>query len=116
MVLITVIQIYLGAPPYDSSTSHKGLVFLGPSIGNLLGSSLYGSMNDKLSQWSPHRNGGVIEPGPRFPGAAFPALLAPAGLLMFEIGVAHGLHWIIPVICAALVGVALTGIGSVIQP
>lgn len=52
----------------------------------------------------------------RLPVVAIPALLVPAGLLMFGIGVAHETHWIVPVIGAGLVGVALTGIGSVIQP
>jgi hypothetical protein len=52
----------------------------------------------------------------RLPVTIFPALLVPAGLLMFGVGLEHGTHWIVPVIGVGLVGVALTGIGSVIQP
>ncbi|KIW90070.1 uncharacterized protein Z519_09501 [Cladophialophora bantiana CBS 173.52] len=116
VVLINLNPVYLGALPYNFSTSQQGLVFLSPCLGNLFGSFFCGYVNDKLSQWSTRRNGGVFEPEMRLPVVAIPVLLVPAGLLMFGIGVAHETHWIVPVIGAGLVGVALTGIGSVIQP
>lgn len=52
----------------------------------------------------------------RLPPAMFPAVLVPAALLMFAIGVAHEVYWIVPVIGVGLIGVALTEIVSVIQP
>ena len=116
MVLITLIPVYPGAPPYNFGISQQGLVFLSPCIGNLFGSFFCGYINDKLSQWSTRRNGGVFEPEMRLPVVVFPALLVPAGLLMFGVGIAHQTHWIVPVFGAGLVGVALTGIGSIIQP
>ncbi|KIW12694.1 hypothetical protein PV08_09972 [Exophiala spinifera] len=116
VVLISLIPVYLGAPPYNFSISQQGLVFLSPCIGNLFGSFFCGYINDKLSQWSTRRNGGVFEPEMRLPVVVFPALLVPAGLLMFGVGIAHETHWIVPVFGTGLVGVALTGIGSIIQP
>lgn len=106
----------MGAPPYNFSVGQQGLVFLGPCIGNLIGSLLCGNLNDALARWSSRRNGGVFEPEMRLPVVLFPALLVPTGLLMFGLGVHNGVHWIVPTIGAGLNGIALTGIGSVAQP
>jgi MFS family permease len=114
--MITIIPVYLGVPPYNFTISQQGLVFLGPCIGNLVGSVICGYLNDRLSQWSSRRNDGVFEPEMRLPVVIFPALLVPAGLLMFGCGVHNGVHWIVPTIGAGLIGVALTGIGSIVQP
>ncbi|OAG40130.1 hypothetical protein AYO21_05608 [Fonsecaea monophora] len=116
VVLITMIPVYFGAPPYNFSIGQQGLVYLSSCIGNAFGSIFCGFLNDKLSQWSTRRNHGVFEPEMRLPVTVFPAFLVPAGLLMFGVGIEHGTHWIVPVIGVGLVGVALTGIGSVIQP
>ena len=116
MVLITTIPVFMGAPPYNFSASAQGLVFLGPCVGNLIGSFFCGYLNDKLSQWSTRRNHGVFEPEMRLPVVIIPALLVPAGLIMFGVGIHNGVHWIVPVIGAGAVGIALTGIGSIIQP
>ncbi|OAL45661.1 MFS general substrate transporter [Pyrenochaeta sp. DS3sAY3a] len=116
VVLITLIPVYMGAPPYNFSVGQQGLVFLGPCIGNLIGSLLCGNLNDALARWTSRRNGGVFEPEMRLPVVLFPALLVPTGLLMFGLGVHNGVHWIVPTIGAGLNGVALTGIGSVAQP
>ena len=104
------------SPTYNFSVSAQGLVFLGQCLGNLIGSFFCGYINDKLSQWSTRRNHGVFEPEMRLPVVIFPALLVPAGLIMFGVGVHNGVHWILPVIGAGCVGIALTGIGSIIQP
>lgn len=106
----------MGAPPYNFSISQQGLVFLAPCIGNMFGSFFCGYINDKLSHWSARNNDGIFEPEMRLPVIIFPAILVPIGLLMFGIGVAKQVHWAVPVIGDGLIAVALTGIGSVIQP
>ncbi|OQV07286.1 hypothetical protein CLAIMM_11741 [Cladophialophora immunda] len=106
VVLINLIPVSLRAAPYNFSISQQGLVFLSPCIGNLVGFFFCGYINAKLSQWSTRRNGGVFEPEMRLPVVVIPALLVPAALLMFGIGVAHEVHCIASVIGAGLVGVA----------
>lgn len=116
VVLITMIPVYLGAPPYNFSIGQQGLVYLSSCVGNAFGSIFCGYVNDKLSQWSTRRNHGVFEPEMRLPVTIFPALLVPVGLVMFGAGIHNELHWMVPVAGVGLVGVALTGIGSIIQP
>lgn len=116
VVLITTIPVYFSAPPYNFGAGQQGLVFLSSCIGNAFGSIFCGYVNDKVSQWSTRRNNGVFEPEMRLPPVIFPAVLVPVGLIMFGVGVNNGIHWIVPVIGVGLVGIALTGIGSIIQP
>lgn len=116
VVMITIIPVYFGAPPYNFGVGQQGLIYLSSCIGNAFGSVFCGYVNDKVSQWSTRRNNGVFEPEMRLPLVMFPALLVPVGLVMFGAGVNNSLHWIVPVIGVGLVGVALTGIGSIIQP
>ena len=116
VVMISLIPVYLGAPPYNFSIGQQGLVYLSSCIGNVFGSVFCGWLNDKVSQSATRRNHGVFEPEMRLPVTIFPALLVPTGLIMFGVGINNGVHWIVPVVGVGLVGVALTGIGSIIQP
>ncbi|KAK5043067.1 hypothetical protein LTR13_000838 [Exophiala sideris] len=116
VVLITMIPVYLGAPPYNFSIGQQGLVYLSSCVGNVFGSIFCGYLNDKLSQWSTRRNHGVFEPEMRLPVVVFPAVLVPVGMVMFGAGVNNRLHWMVPVAGVGFVGIALTGIGSIIQP
>ncbi|EXJ70650.1 uncharacterized protein A1O5_05640 [Cladophialophora psammophila CBS 110553] len=115
IVLISLIPIYLGATPYNFTTSQQGLTFLAACVGNILGSFLCGYMTDKLSQWSARRNNGVFEPEMRLPVVIFPAVAVPVGLLMFGIGLEKKFHWIVPVIGSGLVGTGLTGIAAIVE-
>lgn len=115
LVLITLIPIYLGAPPYNFTIGQQGLVYLASVICQVIGAFSCGFMNDKLSQWSTKRNRGVFEPEMRLPVTIVPIVLVPAGLLMFGIGVAHQAHWIVPVIGSGLVASATTAIPAICQ-
>jgi hypothetical protein len=106
----------LGGPPYDFSTSQLGLTYIAQLIGNFVGCYSCGYLNDVLSQWSARRNDGVFEPEMRLPIMIIPAIFGPAGILMFDIGVVKGAHWIVPVLGDAFLGVALTGLPSIVQP
>ena len=52
----------------------------------------------------------------RLPMMLIPIIFGPAGLLMYGIGIAKQAHWIVPVFGDGLVGVALTGAPSFLQP
>lgn len=116
IVLISLLPMKLGNRPYNFSISQLGLTYIAQLIGNLVGCYSCGYLNDVLSQWSARRNDGVFEPEMRFPVIVIPATLGPAGILMFGIGVVKEVHWIVPVIGHAFLGVALTGLPSIVQP
>jgi MFS family permease len=116
VILISLIPIYLGEAPYNFTIAQQGLVFVSPCVGNLIGAYCCGYLNDRLSRFSARHNNGVFEPEMRLPVVLIPALFAPAGCLMFGIGIANETHWIVPVIGVGLVGVTLTGIPSLAQP
>jgi MFS family permease len=110
------LPLEIGAPPYNFSISQQGLTFIAPCIGNIFAAFCCGYLNDILGVFSARRNHGVFEPEMRLPVVAIPALLVPAGLAMFGVGVAKHAHWIVPVVGDGLVAVGLTGIASVAQP
>ncbi|KAJ9604691.1 hypothetical protein H2200_010805 [Cladophialophora chaetospira] len=116
IILISLLPIELGGPPYHFSVSQLGLTYIAQLIGNLIGCYSCGYLNDVLSQWSARRNDGIFEPEMRLPVIMIPAIFGPAGILMFGIGVVKQVHWIVPVIGDAFLGVALTGLPSVVQP
>jgi hypothetical protein len=114
-VLISLIPLYLGAPPYNFSASQQGLTFIAAIIGNIVGSVSCGWATDTLIRWSSRRNKGIYEPEMRLPVVLIPAVLCPTGLLMFGIGLDRQMHWIVPVIGSGLVSTGLTGIAAVGQ-
>ncbi len=116
VILISLLPLEIGAPPYNFSISQQGLTFIAPCIGNIFAAFCCGYLNDVVSQFSARRNHGVFEPEMRLPVMAIPALLVPAGLVMFGVGVAKHNHWIVPVIGDGLIAVGLTGIPSIVQP
>lgn len=116
VVFISLLPRYFVPPPYSFSSSQLGFTYIGPLIGNFIGMYVCGYLNDVLSQFSARRNHGVFELEMRLPVMVIPAVLGPAGLIMFGVGVARQTHWIVPLIGNSLVGVALTGLPSFVQP
>src|SRR5882757_6327791 len=105
LVMITLIPLYFRVPPYNFQISSQGLVYIAPCIGAVSGAFLCGWPNDKISQWSARRNGGVFEPEMRLPVMVFPTLFVPMGVLLFAYGMHNRSHWIIPAIGTGFVGV-----------
>jgi len=106
----------MSVPPYNFTPSQVGLTYVANLIGNVVGCYSCGYLNDVLSKYSARRNKGVFEPEMRLPLVVIPAFAGVAGLLMYGIGIAKGVHWIVPVIGDGLVGVSLTGFPSFAQP
>jgi hypothetical protein len=106
----------MSIPPYNFTPSQVGLTYVANLIGNVVGCYSCGYLNDSLSKYSARRNKGVFEPEMRLPLIIIPALAGVGGLLMYGIGVAKGVHWIVPVIGDGLLGLALTGFPSFAQP
>ncbi|KAH8816731.1 major facilitator superfamily domain-containing protein [Xylogone sp. PMI_703] len=116
IIILSLIPLNLSVPPYNFTTSQIGLTYIANLIGNLIGCYTCGHLGDALAKYSARRNNGVFEPEMRLPLVVIPALAGLAGLLLYGIGIAKGVHWIVPVIGDGLVGVALTGFPSFAQP
>lgn len=116
IIILSLLPINLSEPPYKFTISQIGLTYISNLIGNLVGCYVCGYLNDALVQYSARRNRGIFEPEMRLPMVIIPAIFGPAGLLMYGIGIAKQAHWLVPVFGDGLVGVALTGLPSFVQP
>ncbi|XP_014552229.1 hypothetical protein COCVIDRAFT_19651 [Bipolaris victoriae FI3] len=85
---------YLLEPPYNFGPSGVGLMNLAPFTGSFLGFFAAGWLNDRSIMWLARRNGGIYEPEMRLWLGLASALILPAGVLLFGIALAHGVHWI----------------------
>lgn len=85
-ILISVQATYLFYEPYNFSAAGVGLMNLPPFIGSVLGTFFGGYLNDKSILWLCRRNGGIYEPEMRLWLALPSAVIIPAGILMFGLG------------------------------
>ncbi|KAF2745935.1 MFS transporter-like protein [Sporormia fimetaria CBS 119925] len=75
-------QIFM-FPPYNLSAAGVGYLSVGPFLGGLIGSILFGLTLDKVTvKWCAAKNNGVYEPEYRLLGM-IPALAGPVGLFVF---------------------------------
>ncbi|KAK5058915.1 hypothetical protein LTR84_011179 [Exophiala bonariae] len=85
-VMTSVQATYLFSPPYNFSAAGVGLMNLAPFIGTIPGTIVGGWLNDKSIMWLSKRNRGIYEPEMRLWLALPSALITPAGILMFGLG------------------------------
>jgi MFS family permease len=88
-ILTSVQATYLFYPPYNFSAAGVGLMNLAPFIGAIPGTVIGGYLNDKSIIWLSKRNGGIYEPEMRLWLAIPGALITPAGILMFGLGLSN---------------------------
>lgn len=88
-ILISVQAIYLFDAPYNFTAVGVGLMNLPPFIGTVFGVLSAGYLNDKSIVWLSRRNEGVYEPEMRLWLALPAAILVPAGILMFGLGLSN---------------------------
>ncbi|KAI1537139.1 ProP Permease of the major facilitator superfamily [Pyrenophora tritici-repentis] len=95
---------YMLQPPYNFGPSGVGLINLAPFTGSAIGFFVGGPMNDLSIKYLAKRNKGIYEPEMRLWVGLAAAILLPAGLIIFGVGLQKGMHYM--VIC---VGFALFG-------
>lgn len=88
-VMISVAATRMIEPPYNFGPSAIGLINLAPFVGQLISGLLAAPFSDKCIVKMARRNGGLYEPEMRLWLALPGAVLVPAGVLMFGIGIAH---------------------------
>lgn len=103
----------LSAPPYLFTWDKLGLIWISPMIGSLLGAYFSGPLNDRLVLFLSRRNNGFREPEFRLWAFIPSAIILPAGLIIYGVTSAHGLHWIVPIVGMGLVGFGLSVAGAV---
>ncbi|CAG8157663.1 unnamed protein product [Penicillium salamii] len=79
-----------------------GLAYIATIIGALL--SIFGSgwLSDTTADWLTRRNHGLREPEMRLPALILCSILCPLGIVLYGLGIEHGLPWIVPVLGLAL--------------
>ncbi|EFY94778.1 MFS transporter [Metarhizium robertsii] len=92
-VMISIAATRMIEPPYNFGPSAIGLINLAPFVGQLISGLLAAPFSDKCIVKMARRNGGLYEPEMRLWLALPGAVLVPAGVLMFGIGIAHNAHW-----------------------
>ncbi|KAI5289862.1 hypothetical protein KEM54_003032 [Ascosphaera aggregata] len=84
----------LSAAPYSWKSGPIGTVYIGPFIGSALGTVISGVLGDKFLIWMARRNKGIREPEQRLWLQCISGPMIAAGLILWGVGAAHGIHWI----------------------
>ncbi|KAI4867677.1 bicyclomycin resistance protein [Hypoxylon rubiginosum] len=94
---------------YGFSTSTVGLAFLGLGVGSMIGILLFSATSDRYIQRKAAENKSGMKPEYRLPLLPLGAVLIPAGLFIYGWTASFRVHWIVPII-----GTAIVGIGNII--
>ena len=85
-LLISIQADYLIQPPYNFTAKGVGLMNLAPFIASIPGVAIGGYLSDRSILWLARRNNGIYEPEMRLWLALPAAIIVPASLLMFGLG------------------------------
>ncbi|MBE7179668.1 MAG: hypothetical protein INR71_00385 [Terriglobus roseus] len=111
VVAINILSIFvLQAPPYNWKPSINGLINIPGLLGNVFGAIVAGWCVDRYSVWRSRRSGGLFQPEWRLVAIIVPALIVPAGCILFGYGVAETLHWITLFFGCGMISVGLTAV------
>ena len=80
---------YMLIPPYNFDAIGIGLMNVAPFVGAVLGFPFGGYLSDKSIMWLSKKNGGIYEPEQRLWLALPTAILGPASILLFGLGLAY---------------------------
>ncbi len=85
-ILISVQATYLFDPPYNCSAEGVGLMNIAPFVASIPGIVFGGYLSDRSILWLARRNNGIYEPEMRLWVALPAAIIVPAGILIFGLG------------------------------
>lgn len=94
---------------YGFSTSITGLVFLGLGVGSLIGLVIYSTTSDRYIKKMAAKEGQGMKPEYRMQLLPLGAFLMPVGFFLYGWTAQYRVHWIVPII-----GMAIIGIGNII--
>ena len=90
------------AMEYGFNSGQLGLVFLAVTVGSITGIWGGGWLSDFVAGWLTRRNNGIREPEMRLPTIVLSMLAMPVGCMLYAVGLAHHMHWIVSTIGIAL--------------
>lgn len=100
---------FFGVPPYLFSTAALGNINYAGIIGSVVG-PIYVSLSDKYCIWRSKRNNGITEPEYRLDLIWIPLILNTLGLLMYGLGPAYQLSWVVGVVGLGLINFGMSAI------
>ncbi|KAM5436020.1 hypothetical protein McanMca71_000231 [Microsporum canis] len=105
LLFTTISGVFIGKYHFTQGT--VGLSFLGVGIGCLLGLGILGAMSDRLLKSLAAKNGGVMKPEYRLPPLIPGSLFVPIGLFWYGWTAEKGVHYMIPIVGTAFVGIGM---------
>lgn len=93
---------------YGFSTSVSGLVYLGVTIGFLIGAFSFGWTSDRISKWLSLKNDGQREAEFRLPALMVGLPLVVTGLIWYGWSVQNHAFWLVPVLGLNFFGIGVT--------
>jgi MFS family permease len=106
-IVMTTQASFFAVPPYNFTTAQMGLMYIALLIGSLLGSFLGGPATDWMVLRLAKCNNGIYEPEYRLWAYLPVPFLATGGTLLYGLGAANGLHWMVPCFGLFLLGIYL---------
>ncbi len=103
---------FFGSPPYNWSTNSVGLINLASFIGGMIG-MVYGASTDMFQLYLTRRNKGYYEPEFRLWTLTIGGLINTAGILMYGLGVSHGINWVFPVFGVGFIAFGISACGAI---
>ncbi|KAJ5813143.1 hypothetical protein N7447_010166 [Penicillium robsamsonii] len=102
----------LTAVPYKFSATSVGVTYVAPLIGTIFAGAINGPLSDWYTIRLARRSNGLREPEQRLWGLTAYCIAMPAGLLLWGLGAAHHLHWVVLLLGALLIGFCNVAGGS----
>lgn len=103
-VILTTLASFFSPPPYNFSAATMGLMYFPLVIGAVLGSVWGGPCTDWLLLRLARRNEGIYEPEHRLWIYLPIPVIGAAGILLYGVGAAQGIHWAVPCLGLVFVG------------
>jgi hypothetical protein len=92
---------------YGFSTGTVGLSYLGLGIGSLVGLFIFSISSDRhIKKRAAATEGGEMKPEYRLQLLPYGAIILPAGFFIYGWTAEYHVHWIVPIIGTAIIGVA----------
>lgn len=113
LLLVTFSPLYHTV--YGYSLGICGLLYLGPGIGFVIGILTVTTISQRVYHRLVASHGGVTKPEYRLPSLAIGSFFMPVGLIWYGWSAEKKLHWIMPLIGAAMFGIAMISVFQCIQ-
>ena len=96
-------SLILSGSPYNFSPSMVGVAYVSPFIGSVVGALWAGWIGDKIALFLARRNGGIREPEHRLWILTVSGLVGGGGFLLWGIGAANNMHFMVLIIGIGMV-------------